>query len=410
MSTAEQATVGPPSTSDADDPLLAWREHFPILAGTNYLISNSLGAVPAETQKGLLEYFDLWAARGVRAWQEAWWTMVAECGDLVAPLINAGQGEVAFHPNVTLAHAVLFSAIDFDDRPRVVTDAMHFPSILYLMEGLRVRGAEIIVVPSDDGVSVETGQMIDAIDSRTAMVCLSHVLFKSAYIHEAGAICTAARELGAVSILDGYQAVGVIPVDVEALGVDVYIGGVLKWLCGGPGGAFMWVRPELAPTLSPALTGWLAHVSPFDFAPELNRRDDAWRFLNGTPNVPALYAARPGLEIIGQVGVAAIREKSMRQTTRLLELANARGLTCTTPREPAKRGGTIAVDVPNGLAISRALKSEEIICDYRPGAGIRLSPHFYTRDAELDQAMDAIVRIIESGEWKAHADERETVT
>lgn len=410
MTTPHVSPIQPPSDREADDPLLEWREQFPILAGTNYLISNSLGAVPMGARDGLVEYYDVWASRGVRAWQEAWWDMVIGVGDLVAPLINAGRGEVAFHPNVTLAHGVIFSAIDFDDRPRIVTDAMHFPSILYLMEGLRSRGAEITIIPSEDGVTIDTERVIDEIDSRTAMVCLSHVLFKSAYIHEADAICAAARAAGAISVLDGYQAVGVIPVDVAALGVDVYIGGVLKWLCGGPGGAFMWVRPEIGSKLSPSLTGWVSHASPFDFVPQLTRRDGAWRFLNGTPNVAALYAARAGLEIIGRAGVPAIREKSMRQTTRLLELAAANGLACTTPEDPARRGGTVAVDVPNGLAVSRALKAQEIICDYRPGAGIRLSPHFYTRDDELDSAIEALVRIIESGEWEAHASEYEIVT
>lgn len=410
MSAEERAST-PAESGRADvDPLLAWRDRFPILSSTNYLISNSLGAVPASTRDDLVEYYDLWATRGVRAWQDAWWSMVADVGDLVAPLIGAGSGETVFQPNVTLAHGIVFSAIDFDARPRIVTDAMHFPSILYLLDGLRARGAEIVRVPSTDGIHVDTGRVIEAIDDTTAMVCLSHVLFKSAYVHEAAAICEAAREAGAVSVLDGYQAVGVIPVDVRALGVDVYIGGVLKWLCGGPGGAFMWVRPEIARSLAPALTGWMAHRAPFDFAPELDRHDDTRRFLTGTPSIPSLYAARAGLEIVGEVGVEAIRAKSRRQTARLLDLADARGISCTAPRTAERRGGTVALDPPHGLAISRALKDEAIICDYRPGAGIRLSPHFYTRDDELDHAVEALVDILVSGRWAAYEDEVETVT
>ena len=206
-------------TAHAPDPLLAYRALFPILAQTNYLISNSLGAVPASTAESLHAYYEAWATRGVRAWEESWWTLVADLGDLVAPLIGAGQGDVVFQPNVTLAHAVIFSAFDFHaGRPKVVTDAMHFPSILYLIDELRGLGAEIVVVPSDDGITVDTTRVIEAIDERTAFVNLSHVLFKSAYVHDVAAITERARAMGALSIIDGYQAVGALPVDMDALG------------------------------------------------------------------------------------------------------------------------------------------------------------------------------------------------
>ena len=390
------------TTPTADDPLLAHRDLFPILSHTNYLISNSLGAVPAEAEARLRAYYEIWATRGVRAWEEIWWTLAADLGDLVAPLLGAGRGEVVFQPNVTLAHAVIFSAFDFRaGRPKVVTDALHFPSILYLLDGLRALGAEVVVVPTSDGVQVETQRVIDAIDDRTAIVNLSHVLFKSSYVHEIFAIAERARSVGALTVIDGYQAVGAIPVDVRGLGLDVYIGGCLKWLCGGPGAAFLWVRPALRKRLTPRLTGWMAHRRPFDFAPDLDRRDDAWRFLHGTPNVSALYAASAGLELIQRVGVAAIRAKSERQTARLLALADARGFRCATPRHPARRGGTVALDVEHGYEVSRGLKSLDILCDYRPGAGVRLSPHFYTRDDELDAAIEAVAEILSGNAWKA---------
>lgn len=376
------------------DPLLRYRDRFPILERTNYLISNSLGAVPSAVSDSLQSYYDAWAARGVRAWEDSWWTMVVDLGDLVAPLIGARAGEVVFQPNVTTSHAVVLSAFDFPPpRKRIVTDAMHFPSILYLLDQKRREGAEVVVVPSDDGIRVDTGRIVEAIDDRTAVVCLSHVLFKSAYVHDVGAIARQARRAGAVTVIDGYQAVGAIPVDVRKLEIDAYIGGCLKWLCGGPGAAFLWVDPEIRGRLEPRLTGWMSHRNPFAFEPGLARRDDAWRLLNGTPNIPALHAARPGLEIIRQVGIDAIRAKSIRQTERLLELADRNGYRCTTPRDPAQRGGTVAIDVENGYEISRSLKSLDILCDYRPGAGIRLSPHFYNRDDELDQAIAAIGEI-----------------
>jgi kynureninase len=397
--------------SGTSDALLALRARFPILARTNYLISNSLGAVPTAASSSLQSYYEVWATRGVRAWEEAWWSLAADLGDLVAPLIGARAGEVIFQPNVTLAHAIVFSAFDFAPRrPRIVTDAMHFPSILYLIDQQRRNGAQIAVVPSEDGISVDLERLIDAIDERTILVSLSHVLFQSAFIHDVAAVAEKARRVGAATVIDGYQAVGAIPVDVRALGIDVYVGGCLKWLCGGPGAAFLWVDPPLRGQLEPRLTGWMAHQQPFAFAPKLIRRADAWRFLHGTPNISALYAARPGLEIINQVGIAAIRAHSIRQTDRLLELAARSGYRCTTPQDPSRRGGTVAIDVENGYEISQSLQSLDILCDYRPGAGIRLSPHFYSRDDELDDAIAAIGEIRTTGAWRAFTTQKSTVT
>ena len=395
-------TDGHPGQQTSSDPLVRYRERFPILARANYLISNSLGAAPASVSTSLQSYYDLWATRGVRAWEDAWWTLSADLGDLVAPLISAGQGEIVFQPNVTLAHAVVFSAIPFSTkRNKIVTDAMHFPSILYLIEEHRKNSAVVDVVPSSDGITVDTDQVLDRIDEQTAVVNLSHILFKSAYIHDIAAIAAKARRVEAITVIDGYQAVGTIPVDVRALGVDVYIGGCLKWLCGGPGAAFLWVDPDLRRKLEPKLTGWMAHERPFAFEPAQERRKDAWRLLHGTPSIPALYAAKPGLQVINEVGISAIREKSQRQTKRLLELADREGYPCTTPRDPSRRGGTVAINVENAFEICQSLKSLDILCDYRPGAGIRFSPHFYNIDAELDAAMDAIREIRATGAWRA---------
>jgi kynureninase len=395
--------------SERDDPLLAHRPRFPILARTNYLISNSLGAVPADAEKALHDYYETWATRGVRAWEETWWTMAADLGDRLAPLIGAGPGEVVFQPNVTIAHAVVFSAFRFPSgRPKIVTDAMHFPSVLYLID--QQAGAEVVVVPTDDGVTIDTGRLVEAIDERTAFVNVSHVVFKSSYIHEVASIAERARSVGAVSIVDGYQSVGSIPVDVQRLGVEVYIGGCLKWLCGGPGAAFVWVRPELRASLAPRLTGWMAHARPFAFAPTLDRRDDAWRYLTGTPNIAAFHAARPGIDIIREVGIDAIRSKSVRQTERLLGLASERDWRVTTPPDPSSRGGTVAIDVEHGREVSKALKAREVLCDYRPGAGVRLSPHFYTSDDELEAAISAMGEIIDGGSWRDFLDQESVVT
>ena len=386
---------------------LTYRDRFPILESTNYLISNSLGAVPLAAREGLISYYDTWASRGVRAWEEGWWTLAAELGDCVAPLIGAGLGEVVFSPSVTQAHAQLFSCFDYQSqRSKIVTDSMHFPSVLYAIAEQARLGAEVVVVPSDDGVTVDTNRLIDAIDERTAFVNVSHVLFKSAYIHEVAAITEKARKVGAISIIDGYQSVGVIPVDVA--GIDAYIGGCLKWLCGGPGNAFLWVNPQSRSRLTPRMTGWMAHQRPFAFEPSLDRRDDAWRYLIGTPNISGLYAARAGLDIIKEVGIEQIRIKSRYQTAMILAEADRRGYRCTTPRDPERRGGTVALDLPHGYEVSKALKAREILCDFRVGAGVRLSPHFYTRDSELINALDAIDEIIETKAWQTFATQAPT--
>ena len=397
--------------SAQDDPLLEYRRRFPILSRANYLISNSLGAMPAAVESSLAEYAHVWANRGVRAWEETWWTMAADLGDLVAALIGAGAGEVVFQPSVTLAHGVVFSAFEFGgDRKTIVTDALHFPSVLYLIEEQKRRGADVEIVPSDDGLTIDVERTIASIDERICIVCISHVLFKSAFIQDIDAICERARKVGAITIVDGYQSVGTIPVDVKRSRVDIFIGGCLKWLCGGPGAAFLWVNPELRSRLSPALTGWMSHVRPFGFEPFLERREDAWRFLHGTPSIASLYAAKPGLEIIAEVGIDAIRSKSIRQSSRLIELAEARGFACASPRDPRQRGGTVAVNIEHGYEVSKALKAREILCDFRPGVGVRLSPHFYTRDEELAEAIDAIADILKTKAWQSFAGSRSSVT
>ena len=278
---------------------------------------------------------------------------------------------------------------------------MNFPSLLYLYEGQRRNGVRVVQVESRDGVRIDTQAVVDAIDERTRIVALDHVLFRSAYIQDAKAITEAAHRKGALVLLDAFQSAGTGPVDVAALGVDAAIGGALKWLCGGPGACWLWVRPDLARTLKPALTGWMAHPDPFAFdVGEMRFRDDSFRFLNGTPNIPGLMAARPGLQIVADIGAEAIRDKSMRQTARLIELAAARGFVTTAPANPAERGGTVAVDVPDGKAVCQELLARDIVVDYRPKAGIRISPHFYTSDEELAHCIAQIAEILQT---KAHA-------
>ncbi|CAN5818949.1 kynureninase [soil metagenome] len=395
------------------DALLGFREEFPILTTTNYLVSNSLGAMPRSVTGQLEDYTKEWETRGVRAWAQGWWDMPIRVGDEIAPLIGAGAGEVAMVPNVSIAQAQVLSALDYtsDGRDTIVMTELDFPSVRYVYDELATRlGARIVVVPSDDGISIDEDRLIAAIDERTRLVAISHVLFRSAYIIDAARIAVHAHRVGALVALDAYHSVGIIPVDVNASGADFLTGGVLKWLCGGPGGCFLWVKPEVSATMAPALTGWQAHEHPFAFDPEMTYATGAWRWLTGTPSIPALFAALPGPRLVRAAGIEAIRAKSMRQTARLIELADARGFAVTAPRDANRRGGTVAFDVPHAREVAQALLARDVIVDYRPGAGIRVAPHFYTTDDEVESVVGTIDEILATDAWKVHATDRLVVT
>jgi kynureninase len=300
------------------------------------------------------------------------------------------------HQNVTVAAAVFLSCLDYPaERNRVVTTALDFPSLLYVVEGERRKGAEIVAVPSDDGVGVPLERLLAAIDERTRLVPISHVLFRSSWVQDAAAIAKRCREVGALLLLDVYQGAGTVPLELAAWGVDAAVGGSVKWLCGGPGAGFLWVRPDLAARLAPALTGWQADEEPFAFrAGPIRPARGAWRFLTGTPNVPALYSCRPGYRIVAEVGVPRIRERSLELTGRLIDRAEAAGFEVRTPRDPAHRGGTVSVWHPEAERLCQELLAREILCDHRPGAGIRLAPHFYSTEEECDRAIDALAGLV----------------
>ena len=364
--------------------LAAWRTEFPILGSTTYLISNSLGAMPRGAAAALEQYAAAWGKRGVRAWEEGWWEMPVAVGDMVAQVIGAPGGSVTMHPNVTLAEAVVVSCFaPGGPRNRIVFEDANFPSIQYLYAAH----------PWLDVRPVPVERVVDAIDERTLLVPISHVLFTSGYAQDVPAIVDKAHRVGAHVVLDVYQSTGVMPVDVTALGVDFAVGGCLKWLCGGPGNGFLYVRPDLA-HLAPRLTGWMAHAEPFAFEPPPIRRSDGpSRFLNGTPSVPSLYAAIEGLRIVREIGVARIREHSLRLTERLLGRLDECGFPSVTPRDAARRGGTVAVDPPGAEAIARRLLERDFLVDYRPGAGIRIAPHFYNTADECDAIVAEIAAL-----------------
>ena len=362
-----------------------YRERFPILAETTYLINHSLGAMPAAAEERVLEYARTWNTRGVRAWEEGWWDLPLTVGDQIARLIGAPPGSVSMHQNVTIAEAVVVSCFSFEGpRRRVVYEEGNFPSVRYLYQAQ--RGADILVAADAEGV-------VEAIDERTLLVPVTHVLYKTGEIQDVEAIVAKAHEEGALVVLDAYQSVGTVPLDVTALGVDFAVGGSVKWLCGGPGAAWLYVRPDLAATLEPALTGWQAHARPFAFEAEQDYAEGAARFLTGTPNVPALYAATAGYDVVEEVGVERIRNRSQEQTALLVELLDEAGFPAGGPHDPERRGGTVVVQVPGSKRVNRELAERGVICDWRPDVGLRLGPHFFNTDDELHFAVKQIVEL-----------------
>ena len=380
---------------EAMDPLLKWRKEFPILEKTVYMISHSLGAMPQRTRQRLEEFADVWSTRGIRAWEEGWWEMPVTVGDLIGKIIGAGPGEVVMHQNVSICQAIATSCLDWSGkRNKLVTDGLNFPSNFYLYHGLEKHGARLVTVPSPDGIGIPLEHLLEAIDEQTLLVSVSHISFRSSFLHDLEAITRRAHEMGAMVIADVYQSAGCVPLDVRAAAVDFATGGSVKWLCGGPGAGYLYVRRDLWPRLEPRMTGWMAHREPFAFETgPIRYAGDAFRFLNGTPNVPALYAARSGYEIVLEVGVENIREKSIRQTTRLIEMAEEAGFQVNTPKNPNQRGGTVTIDVPHGQQVTKELLHRDFLVDYRPGAGIRVAPHFYSTDEELELTVREIQKL-----------------
>lgn len=373
-----------------------WRPEFPIVETCTYLVSHSLGAMPRRAARYLQQFADEWSTRGVRAWYEGWWEIGCTTGDLLAPILGVQKRTISMHQNVTVAQAIVASCHSYDGpRRRIIMSDLEFPSNMYLFDGFRRYGAEIVYVPSDDTVRTNLQRMLDAIDERTALVPLSLVLFKSAFIQDAAAVVEKAHRVGARVVLDVYQAAGTLPMNLDALGVDFAVGGSVKWLCGGPGAGYLYVRPDLARRVEPGIVGWAAHRRPFDFATGAVEYADApERFQSGTPNVPSLYSCRAGYEIVAEIGVEAIRAWSLTLTRRLMDRAAEQGFRINTPERDEERGGAVIIDVPNGAAIADELIRRDVIVDYRPGAGIRMAPHFYNTIDEIDHAMDVLADIV----------------
>lgn len=374
------------------DNLLEWRAEFPIVESCTYLVSHSLGAMPARTKTYLEKFANEWGGRGVRAWHEGWWEIGVETGNLLAPILGVAPGTITMHQNATVAQSIVASLFDFGGRRnRIVLQDLDFPTNHYLYEGLRRQGAEITIVPSPDTIRAPIDRLVDAIDDRTALVPISLVLFRSACLQDVRPVVEKAHRVGARVVLDAYQAAGAVPMNLGSLGVDFAVGGSVKWLCGGPGAGYLYVRPDLVHEMQPAVVGWAGHAAPFAFETgPIRYAEGTERFQSGTPNVPSLYSARAGYEIVAEIGVPAIRAKSLRLTRRLMDAAAKRGWRLNTPGDDRERGGTVVVDVPDAARVTERLLAENVIVDYRPKAGIRIAPHFYNSEAEIDRAVGVI--------------------
>ncbi len=374
-----------------------YRDRFPILAETTYLINHSLAAMPAAAEEHVVEYTRMWRTRGIRAWREGWWDLPLTVGNRVGRIVGAPPGTTCMHQNVTVAVAVILSCFrPAPPRNRIVYLEGEFPSVRYLLQAQ--PEVEIEVVPDLDA-------LLDAIDERTLLVPVSHVLFKTAELQDVAAVQRRAKEAGAHVILDAYQSAGAVPLDVRRLGVAFATGGSVKWLCGGPGAGWLYVRSDLIERLEPTLVGWQGHARPFAFEPELEYADGIARFLTGTPNVPGLFAAAAGYDVIEEIGVEAIRRRSLDLTGHLIRLADAADFEVTSQRDPARRGASVAVRMPGFEGVHRELAEREILCDFRPDVGLRFGPHFFNTEEELDFAVSQVEDIVSS---KAHEQHRGT--
>ena len=374
------------------DPLLAFRRFFPTVERTLHFASHTLGAMPAEVEDALVEYARTWRDRGIRAWEEKWMAVPSQVAGSLERLIHADPGSISLHPNVTIAEAVALSCVDFTaQRNEVVCTAEDFPSVLYLYEGLERRGAKLVRVSAQEGRRIAESDIVAAISERTAVVAISAVMFRTSQLLDLTPILQRAQEVGALTLIDAYQTVGVVEVDVQALGIDMLVGGSVKWLCGGPGTGYLYVAPRLHATLRPALTGWFGHEQPFAFdaGPQLLHGGER-RFWNGTPSIPSYLAAKPGFALVAEIGGTAIRAKSLRLTGRMLELASEYGFKVVSPLEAERRGGSVCLDLPHADRVCARLLASDVLLDFRPGVGLRLAPHFYTRDDEVDEVMTRV--------------------
>jgi kynureninase len=376
------------------DSLLEYRKRFPALEECVHFISHSLGCVPAKAKDDLNEFFELWSKKSITAWSD-WLPEVDRAGERIAKIISAPKGTIVMNQNVSTITSVLASCFDYTpERNKIVYEALQFPTVSYVWQAEKRRGAECVLVPSADGQTIDTDAMCAAIDEHTLLVPISHVIYSSAYVQDAKKICERAKQVGAHVILDCYQSIGALPIDVVDLGVSFACGGSVKYMCGGAGAAWLYVRDDLIPQFSPRVTGWFGNEAPFAFTmPDQSYAEGIWRYMGGTPAVAALYQSRAGQSTIAEIGVRKIRQKSLVMTQKCIDWVDELGMKLNCPRDPDKRGGSIVFDFVGSADVCRELNRRKFFCDHRPGVGIRIAPHFYTKSEEIDLLFGEIKKI-----------------
>jgi kynureninase len=360
--------------------LEAFRTEFPILQTRTYLNSCSLGALSRRSMGYLGEYQALWNTMGASAWYELWMGRIGQLKQTVATMWNADETEIALSPSVSGALSSIASAIDYSKRNKIVVAELDFPTLVY--QWLARNDVEVVRVPSDDGIGVPPERWAEYVDERTALVATSHVFYGTGYVQDLAPIAKAARDAGALFLVDGYQSAGQIRVDPRAVDADIYVAGPLKWLCGGPGIAFLWVRQERIAELRPTTASWFGARDQFQFRnDELEFRDDAGRFSMGTPAVPTVYTALGGLEIFAEAGQDRIYERIAALTEDVVTLAREAGFELKIAEDPARRSGIILIRSDDAPAAVQRLADKNIIVDHRAGY-VRVSPHFYNTPEE----------------------------